>query len=382
LHLTVPTGMVGASSGLLVSTVVNPDGTRTFTWEESHPIATYLVNANVTNYAEFSDSYTSLDGNTVMPIDYYVYPEDQALAQQNFTAVPEMIHFFASLTGEYPYLDEKFGQVEVNYPGMEHPTLTAVSQRWTRGDGSYPPGDATLMYAHELAHHWWGDDVTCGSWHDVWLNEGFATYFEALWWAHTQGISEGEAFHWYDIDGQYNGAFEGTVYVKNENKPFKDEMAVYYKGAWVLHMLKKVMGEDHFYEALRHYRTLHHYGSATTDDFRAACEDIYGQSLQWFFDQWVFTPKRPVYKMWVALAPGNCVVTLDQVQHHKIAHRTGSDAKVYRMPVDLTLHFDDGTSETHTVWNDQRAQTFSFPVTRVVTSVGFDEDGWLLKVVR
>ncbi len=380
MRLTVPGGMVGVSNGTLQGVTHNADGTDTYAWHEGYPIATYLVCANVTNYAEFEDSYTSLDGTVTMPLTHYAYPEDETVARKNFATIPDMIRFYAEMAGDYPFLDEKFGQVEVPYPGMEHQTITAVQQAWVTGTSPYSPGDATLMYAHELAHHWWGDDVTCATWHDVWLNEGFGTYFEALWWAHTKGISEGEAFRAYDLDGAYGGYFKGTVYTANENKPFNDEAAVYYKGAWALHMLKKVMGEGPFGDALRAYRAAHHYGSATTADFQAACEGVYGKTLQWFFDEWIFTPYRPIYRVSSTSDAGTCTVTLQQTQKHKIANRT-SGADTYIMPVDITLHFADGTSETHTVQNDQRSQTFTFATSKAVQGVGFDEDGWVLKVV-
>jgi aminopeptidase N len=381
MRLTVPGGTVGVSNGVLRNHTRNGDGTETYEWHEGYPIATYLVCANVTNYALFTDTYTSLDGSTVMPLDHYVYPEDLAAAQTNFATIPQMIAFYGGIAGDYPFLAEKFGQVEVPYPGMEHQTITAVHQSWVTGDSGYSPGDATLMYAHELAHHWWGDDVTCGTWHDVWLNEGFGTYFEALWWGHTKDLSEGQAFRAYDLDGAYGGYLKGTVYTLNENKPFADEMRIYYKGAWALHMLKKVMGEGPFYQALRAYRAAHHYGTATTADFQAACEGVYGQSLGWFFDEWIYTPYRPIYHVAFATSGGSCTVTLQQLQKHKIANRaTGADT--YIMPVDISLHFADGTSETHTVRNDARTQTFTFPVSRAVQGAGLDEDGWLLKVVR
>jgi|WetSurMetagenome_2_1015567.scaffolds.fasta_scaffold41121_2 aminopeptidase N len=381
MRLTVPAGMVGVSNGVVTNHTRNVDGTETYEWHEGYPIATYLVCANVTNYTLFTDTYTGLDGTTVMPLDHYVYPEDLAVAQTNFATIPQMLAFYGGIAGDYAFLSEKFGQVEVPYPGMEHQTITAVDQYWVTGQADYSPGDATLMYAHELAHHWWGDDVTCGTWHDVWLNEGFGTYFESLWWAHTQGLTEGEAFFFYDLDGLYNGYLGGTVYTANENQPFADEMRIYYKGAWVLHMLKKVMGEGPFYQALRAYRAAHHFGNATTADFQAACEGVYGQSLAWFFDEWVYTPFRPIYRIASSTSGGTCTVALQQLQKHKIVHRT-TDRDTYIMPVDITLHFSDGTSETHTVLDNARTQTFSFPVSKTVQGAGLDEDGWLLKVMK
>jgi len=376
MHLTVPAGMVGASNGTLTSTVTNQDGTVTYTWDESYPIANYLISANVTNYAHFSDAYTSLDGATQMPLDYYVYPENESDARALFVRVPDMITYYAGLCGEYPFLTEKYGMVAFPWGGgMEHQTLTSMGDMYTWGTD-----DMDEIYAHELSHQWWGDDVTCATWDDIWLNEGFATYFEMLWLARHYGMTEGEVAFYYD-DGLYNGALGGSVHLKNANKPFNDQGAVYNKGGWVLHMLKRVMGEDAFYAALRDYRAAHTGSNASTGDLKAACETRYGQDLTWFFDQWVYTPKRPIYAVSFSQTNGSVAVTVAQKQKHKIVNRA-TQQDVYIMPVDLTLHYADGSSETVTVQDDQRTQTFALPAAKSVTNVGFDEENWILKVVR
>ena len=376
IRLTVPASMAGVSNGTLEEVRANSDGTSTYHWTEGYPIANYLIAANVTNYAAFSQAYTSLDGLVTMPVDHFVYPEDLARAQINFTRVPEMVAYYAGLCGEYPFLSEKYGMVAFPWGGgMEHQTITSMGDAFVGGSGSY-----NGIYAHELAHQWWGDEVTCGTWNDIWLNEGFATYFEALWLARQYGLSEGEVMAWYD-DGQVNGYMGGAVYLKNPKDPFADTGAIYDKGGWVLHMLRRVMGDGPFFEALRAYRSAHAYGNATTEDLRAACEQVYGSSLDWFFQQWVYTPKRPVYEVSFAQAGSTVSVTLRQRQTHKIKHRT-SQRNVYIMPVDLTLHFEGGGDVTQTVWNDARSQTFTFSESRPVVAVGLDEANWILKVAR
>jgi aminopeptidase N len=376
MHLTVPGGMVGASNGTLTSTVTNQDGTSTYTWHESYPIANYLISANVTNYANFSDSYTSLDGTTQMPLEYYVYPENESDARALFVRIPDMITYFAGIGGEYPFLAEKYGMVAFPWGGgMEHQTLTSMGDMYTWGTD-----DEDGIYAHELSHQWWGDDVTCATWDDIWLNEGFATYFEILWLCRHYGVPESEMVTYYD-DGLYNGALGGSVHIKNANKPFDDQGAVYDKGGWVLHMLKRVMSEDLFNGALRDYRAAHAGANASTADLRAACEGRYGSDLAWFFDQWVFTPKRPIYSVSFNQTGTSVTVTVAQKQKHKVVNRTTLQ-DVYIMPVDLTLQYADGSSETFTVHNDQRTQSFTFTAAKNVTHVGFDEDNWILKVVH
>ncbi|MEW6757685.1 MAG: M1 family aminopeptidase [Acidobacteriota bacterium] len=381
IDLTVPPGMVGASNGTLSGVTHNADGTTTYRWIESYPISNYLISANVTNYVQFGDVYTALDGTTTMPLQHFVYPEDLARALVNFSVIPEMIGFMAGMCGEYPFLGEKYGMVAFPWGGgMEHQTLTSVGDRFVGGTGDY--GE---LYLHELAHQWWGDDVTCATWNDVWLNEGFATYFEALWLAREEQISMGRAMAYFD-DGQYEGYLRGSPYLKNGNTAFADTGAIYDKGAWVLHMLRRIVGDGPFFDALLAYRATHAHGNATTEDLRAAFEDAWGEDLSWFFDQWVYTVKRPIYRLrWnqEAAAPSGfrVSVTVEQRQPHKVARRT-TRRDVYLMPLDLTLHYADGTSETRTVWNDQRNQSFDLDTPAPVTSVGLDEENYVLKVLQ
>lgn len=377
VKLTVPPGMLGASNGKLLSATPNPDGWTTYHWSETYPLSNYLISANVTNYAAFSATYTSLDGKRKMPLRYYVYPEDLQQATINFARVPEMIRLFAGLIGEYPFLSEKYGMVEFPWGGgMEHQTLTSIGATHVSTGGS-----ANLIYAHELAHQWFGDEVTCATWNDIWLNEGFATYFEHLWGLREFGRTEGDYMSDFYDDGLYNGYMKGSVYLYQASDPFADFGAVYDKGSWVLHMLKYVMGKDRFFRALKNYRTAHKYSNASTADLQSACEMVYGKSLAWFFDQWVYTPFRPIYHVSFTQSGNAVSVTVAQKQPHRIANRT-SGANVYIMPAQLTLHFSDRSAQVMNVVNNLRTQTFAFTVTKTVASVGFDEDHRILKVMQ
>ncbi len=381
INITTPGDMVGASNGILEETTVNQDGTRTWKWKENYPIPAYLVAVSVTNYEHFSDSYTSLDGTVTMPLEYYVYPEHLADAQINFADVPEMIALYAGLVGEYPFIGEKYGQVEFPWGGaMEHQTLTSMGDYFVGYSDYYN----NLIYAHELSHQWYGDEVTCGTWHDIWLNEGFATYFEVLWMVHEYsgyGLTVGDVFSSYYDDGYANGALKGTVYVKNDNKPFADSDAIYTKGGWVLHMLSHVMGEDKFWQAMKTYRERFSMSSAVTEDFRAICEETYGADLKWFFDQWVYTKKRPVYS-WTYSQSGNALnLHVEQKQKHKIVNR-GDKNDCYMMPIDITVYYDDGREETVVINNDVRSQDFAIPVSGTVSNVDFDKGHFILREMK
>jgi aminopeptidase N len=375
LRLAVPEGMAGASNGALVSRERSDFG-PVFHWREDFPLPNYLVSVNVTDYATFEETYTSLDNVTEMPVQNFVYPENANDAEYAFQVLPDMIHYYASLLGEYPFLSEKYGMVAFAWPGgMEHQTLTSMCDQFMSGDPVNNMG-----YAHELVHQWWGDAVTCRTWNDIWLNEGFATYFEFLWGSDAWGIPM-QQFMDYSDDHEYDGLLAGTVYVKNGDEPFEDMDAVYTKGAWVMHMLRKVMGDEKFFPALHAYYSAHLYGNAATEDLQSACEAQYGSSLKWFFDQWVYTPYRPIYNISFTQGTGEVVVTLTQTQKHKITKRSAK-RNVYIMPVDFQINFEDGSSEIVTVTNSKRTQTFHLPTSKPVLEVLLDPNGSILKIVE
>ncbi|MEN3332793.1 MAG: hypothetical protein V7641_2158 [Blastocatellia bacterium] len=381
VEITVPQSYVGASNGVLTKTVTNPDQTTTYFWREDYPLTTYLISAAVTNYAKFEDTYTAMDGRT-MPLVFYVYPEHLAQAEQKFAVTRQAMEIFASLYGEYPFINEKYGMVEFPWNGgMEHQTLTSL--------GSSIIGSATnsaqSIIAHELAHQWWGDLVTLRTWDDIWLNEGFATYSEVLFAERFAHLDAGEVMSRSYDDGEVFGRLGGTVTAENLADPFDDTGAVYRKGAWTLHMLRHLMGDETFFATLKDYRQRFSFGSASTKDFQQVCEEHYGDTLDWFFQQWIYAPGRPVYKVSSEISPADAAghytvsLVIKQKQSHAIPNRADS---VYIMPLDVTIHYTDGTSETRVVRNDKRKQSFAFSVPKAPASVGLDEGHWVLKKVK
>lgn len=381
VEITVPEGYQTASNGVLDRIQTNPDHTQTHFWREDSPLATYLLSVAATNFARIDDSYTALDGVTTMPLVYYVYPEHVDRAAPKLAVTAAAMRIYADLFGEYPFLGEKYGVAEFPFGGaMEHQTITGVSSSILNS-----AGDARATLVHELSHHWWGDLVTMRTWDDIWLNEGFATYCEVLFFERFSQLDPGELLSRSYDDGAVDGALGGTVTAENLDRPFDDQGAIYRKGGWVLHMLRHVLGDQKFFDAMKQYRTLYAFSNASTADFQHVCESVFGGSLDWFFKQWIYATGRPVYKVSSDIsagdAPGIFTVTvlLKQKQSQEIP---GRDVSLYIMPIDITIHYADGTSDTRTVLNDARKQRFTFTVAKRPIDVGVDEKHWILKKVK
>ena len=382
VEVTVPQGNQAASNGVLDKVQTNSDHTVTYFWREDSPLATYLVSVTASNFERFEDSYTALDGVTKMPLIYYVYPEHLELARAKFAVVRSALEIYAGLFGEYPFLGEKYGMAEWPFGGaMEHQTITSISSSLVASVSSNQ--QATIV--HELSHHWWGDLVTMRTWDDIWLNEGFATYSEVLFFERFAGLAPGELLSRSYDDGVVDGALGGTVTAENLDAPFDDNGAIYKKGGWVLHMLRHVLGDQKFFDVLKQYRTRYAFSNASTGDFQQVCEGFYGASLEWFFKQWIYAPGRPVYKVSSDISPadatGDYTVTIvvKQKQSQGIPGRENGN---YIMPLDLTIHYADGATETRVVFNDTRKQRFKLTASKRPVDVGFDESHWILKKLK
>src|SRR6185295_728574 len=254
-----------------------------YRWKPSHPLTTYLVSIAATNYASFSHTYTPIAGGS-MPVVYYVYPDNLAAAQASFAPTVSMIEFFADTFGEYPFVEDKYGMSAFPFGGaMEHSTNTSYGYFLIDGGHNYD-----WIIAHELAHQWWGDSLSPSTWQDIWLNEGFATYSEALWWEHINGATGYEDY----MSSLYSASFNGPVYAN----PAWFGSTVYDKGAWVQHMLRGVMGDVAFFQGLSGWYADHKDGVVDTAAYRANMEAHRGAPLDWFFDEWVYGIHSPRYE--------------------------------------------------------------------------------------
>ena len=328
--VTVPSTLFCASNGTLVSTIDNADGTKTYHWNTRYPHTTYTISVAISDYAFFSHWYHHAE-NDSMEMPYYVYPEKLSQAQISFANAPAMMTYFSAVLGQYPFIEEVYGTALSSIGGgMENFTCTTYGQALVTGDHTYD-----WVVAHEMAHSWFGNSVTLADWRDIWLNEGFATYGDAMWHENIGGESS-LAARMAQFRTQY---FQEDV-VNRFSLYDPDNMwgaTVYQKGAWVLHMLRYVMGDSSFFDALRTYCQDFEYDNATTEEFKSVCETASALDLTNFFDEWVYQAGYPEYEYsWVTYWDG-------------IAHRlslrvaqTQINAPVFTLPIECRVVFAAG----------------------------------------
>jgi aminopeptidase N len=365
VRIKIARNLLAVTNGRLLK--VRDDGQHlTFNWQERDPISPYLMAIAVGDFATWQDSVRSMTGQTI-PLHYYVYLEHLDQARYDWRRVGEMITFFESRFGAYPL--QSYGMVELPMRGaMEHQTMTSFSNLLVSGNGQYEP-----IVAHELAHQWWGDWVTVADWRDLWLNEGFASYAETLWEEHLHGASglqtymEGFRATFLQELGRY-GAF--SIY----DPKYSWGATVYEKGAWVLHMLRFLLGDEKFFASLREYGRTHSYGSAITEDFIMTAEAISGQDLTWFFKQWIYEAGLPEWEArWQSerTGPSQCRLELTVEQKQQ-------KVPLFRTPVEVLLQLSD-KAILDTVWIANQSERFVWYTASQPLGVTLDPHGWVLK---
>ena len=339
IFIKTPVPYIAASNGLLVGTVSDA-GHTTYHWKHRYPIANYLVALAVTNYYVFSN-YVHF-GNDSMEIRNYCYPEDTAQSIEYAGYTGGMIAFYSGLFGDYPFKKEKYGHAQFGWSGgMEHQTITFV------GNFSYG------LIAHELAHQWFGDMVTCGSWQDIWLNEGFATYVSSL-------IFDWDYAYYHNWKKQMvtdiTSKPGGSVFVADTsdiNRLFDGRLS-YNKGGMVVHMLRYLLGNDIFYKAIRSYLNDPQlaYAYAKTADLKKHLEDASGLNLTYFFNEWIYGEGYPIYEINCTQYPENDV-SLSVSQSSSVSSagffRMKIPVKFYGNGKDTTLYLEN-TCNNQVFW--------------------------------
>ena len=359
------TSLVVSSNGLQVSDEYLGNGMHRVYWQERYPIATYLVSIALHPYIVWGDWYRPSPSDS-MPLKYFVYPERDAASRPAYAVIPEMISILANRYGEYPFIDEKYGCSHFDWGGaMEHQTNTSTdASDWGMGSD---------VIVHELSHQWWGDMVTCADWHHIWINEGFATYSEAVYY---EGLYGSTYYHNYVNNFEFTGG--GSIYIQDTTNVWTIFGSIVYdKGGWVLHMLRHIVGDELFFQSLINYRNQYQWSTATTEQFRDVVEATTGMDLDWFFQEWIYGTYRPDYRYsYLSQADPaggwNTYLYLRQNQ--------STNPQVFTMPVDVKITTASG-STTPVVFNNKRGQNFALHSDQQPTSITIDPLRWISRTV-
>ena len=361
IYITCPSAYIGVSNGLLQSTTTT-GGNTTRHYRHNYPIPAYLISLNVTNYVTYNiQAGLGTVQNPFFPINNYLYPEGNTTTVQ--TAINQTVpvmNVFEEKFGFYPYRNEQYGHVQFSWGGgMEHTTMSSMGG-WSRS-----------LIAHELAHQWFGDKITCGTWRDIWLNEGFAEYLAGLVVESLDGPASFISWKTTKINN-ITTATNGALYLTeaealNVSRIFSSRIT-YNKGSMVVHMLRWKMGDANFYQAVRNYLNDSNlaFGYAITTDLKAHLEAVNGASLSEFFNDWVYMQGYPTYTItaqnWGA---GQAKITVSQTQ---------SDPSVtyFEMPLEIRLSGAGGATHDVIVNHTTNGQQFIVSVPFVVTGVTFD----------
>ncbi len=353
--VTVPqVNRVGSNGVLLSEDTVGTN--KIYHWKTKYPIAAYLIAIAVTNYAYYSN-YVPLIGGDSLQVLNYVYPEDLAVAQTQTPDIINVIKFYDSLTIEYPFKMEKYGHAEFGWGGgMEHQTMT------------FCINFGHSLIAHECAHQWFGDHVTCGSWQDIWLNEGFATFFEGLT---EERFFPSTWYNWKKSKIDYISQISyGSVLcddTTNVNRIFDGRLS-YNKGSYLLVMLRWKLGDSVFFHALKNYQSdpLLAGGYAKTPDLKAHLESQSGQNLTSFFNEWYYNQGWPTYHLLWSQAGNQVTLTVNQTTSHP-------SVSFYEMPIPVKF-FGAGHDTTIVFNHTFSGQVFLPTINFMVDSIQFDPD--------
>ena len=389
--VTVPAQFLTVSNGNLLQ-VTDNGTTKTHHWLHDIPHAAYLISLVVCDFAVIEDSYNG------KPVTYYVRKDRKDDATLLMGKTPQMMQFFSEFTGvEYPY--DKYAQtvVEIYTGAMEHTTATTHSFMLLM-DKKYAFDDDTLVpvVAHELAHQWFGDLVTCRDWSNGWLNEGFATYFENMWNERDLGQNAFKESmrvmkEWYlNEDKHYRRPIVYHVFHDDGFELFDGHM--YGKGAWVLHMLRHQLGDAAFKRAIKTYLERYREKEVITADLERTFEESTGRSLAQYFQQWVYSGGYPEFEVSYSWDSERKLARIKIKQTQKVDALT----PCFVTPVDLDFTIptsdeaakDEATKETITIpmrviigEDGQVEQSFYMPLEREPLMVRFDPEGWLLKTL-
>lgn len=365
IAIEVDTSFYCGSNGTLDSIVQHSSNSHIFYYRERYPMANYLFSVAIYPYTVWTEWYHYNVGKDSMRITNAVYPDMYSYSLPTWGVVPNAIAIYSQNYGPYPYLKEKYGHSNFQWGGgMEHQTMTSMTGTTF--------GFSEPVVVHELSHQWWGDMVTCREWGDIWLNEGFASYSEALYYLNLNGW---DSYHSYMAGMDFSGG--GTIFITDTtNVGIIFGSIVYDKGAWVLHMLRRIIGETKFANMWNAwYHSPFQYGSATTSDFQNVVDSVSGQNLDWFFNEWIYGTYRPSYN-WSWSSYPSAGGGYDNYVELKQAQTT--NPQTFKMPIDFYVAYN-ASDDTVSFMVNSRRQVVSWHSPDQAQGLVFDPGNWVLK---
>lgn len=362
INLTVPTSQKAGANGLLHNVVLDTNQTHTFQWKHRFSNPAYLIAISVADFDTASYHISTSYGDVYM--QNFLYPYSAEIHFHDLTTADTCFYIFDDILPPYPYQAEKYGHMQFGWSGgMEHTTMSSM--------GAFNHN----VIAHELGHQWFGDWITCGSWSDLWLNEGFATYTEAFYFEHyLDGLFWNQ---WKNVvKSKATSLDDGSVYVYgadtlNESRLFSSQLT-YNKGGFVLHTLRWVLGDEDFFEVLHDYlaNPIYADGFATTEDLIDQIAVTTGRDLTEYFNDFVYAEGYPEYRIEWDQVNGQFETSIFQ-------DNSSGDTTFFDLPIPLRLQ-GNGIDSMVVLDNHIDGEQFSFPVSFDVYSVAFDPDVWLL----
>lgn len=362
------------SNGRLVSKNENSmQETVTYHWSQELPHSTYLINLHIADYAVIESSLGSL------PINYWVYKGLEEEAKTTFMKTPYMIDFYSKLY-DYPYPWAKYDQVITSYMGggAEATSATILGEGIVMDSIAEKDYSREVVIAHEIAHQWWGDLITLRSWEHTWLNESFGTYSDYLYTRFDKGEDAGA----YDLLGKknqylneaHNRYIRPIVFNRYNNPGDNFDSHTYPKGACMLHLLRYILGDDAFFRTLSAFLHENEFKPVDTHDFMKTVKEVSGKNMDWFFEQYIFSPGHPIFEVTKSWNNSTNIlrVTVQQMQD------SVPGVPVYTIPVNFGFSFPDKKIVTE-VWLKNSVETFDFEFDSEPLLVRFDEGNYLLK---
>ena len=378
IRLTVQDRFVTLSNGVLASSTSAGDGLRVDVWKQDKPHAPYLFMLAIGEFAVVSEQWKDIE------LSYYVEKEYEPHAKNIFAHTPEMLDFFSEkLMMDYPW--DKYAQVVVRdyvSGAMENTSAVIFGDFVQKTSEELIDNSNDFIVAHELIHHWFGDLVTCESWANLTMNEGFANYGEYLWFEYKYGRDEADFHRQNELFGYLgqvqSGDIHPLIHFEYQDKENMFDGHSYNKGGLVLHMLRRYLGDEAFYAGLNKYLLTHEYSSVEAHDLRLAFEDVSGEDLNWFFNQWFFEQGHPVLTFDYNYDDINSqlVLNINQVQDAQI------NPPIFILPMEVAFYSQDGSFESYSILINERDQAFTFPLENSPANVIIDHNDDLLCIIN